>query len=67
MLLFYRIHFKQKHLWFIFKILAIFWIGLTVFVFRKFSSLSYGITPLSAKEILKLRWSETWDFIIHKT
>lgn len=62
-----RIHFKQKHLWFIFKILAIFWIGLTVFVFRKFSSLSYGITPLSAKEILKLRWSETWDFIIHKT
>ncbi|XP_043467080.1 protein O-mannosyltransferase 1 [Leptopilina heterotoma] len=62
-----RIHFKQKHFWFIFKIFAIFWIGFTVFVFRKFASLSYGITPLSAKEILKLRWSETWDFIIHKT
>ncbi|XP_051158347.1 protein O-mannosyltransferase 1 [Leptopilina boulardi] len=62
-----RIHFKRRHFWSIFKLFTIFWIGFIVFVFRKFASLSYGMTPLSAKEILKLRWSDTWDFIIHKT
>ncbi|XP_011506531.1 PREDICTED: protein O-mannosyltransferase 1 [Ceratosolen solmsi marchali] len=50
-----------------YKLCIISWITLIVFVFCKFSALSYGITPLSAKEILKLRWNEEWDFIIHKT
>ncbi|XP_012266663.2 protein O-mannosyltransferase 1 [Athalia rosae] len=43
------------------------WIGSIIFVFKKFAVLSYGMTPLTVTEILKLRWRDTWDFIIHKT
>lgn len=60
------VRFKRKHLSSFFKVLIVVWIGSIVFVFRKFASLSYGFTPLSAKEILRLRWRDTWDFIIHK-
>ncbi|XP_014238625.1 protein O-mannosyltransferase 1 [Trichogramma pretiosum] len=44
----------------------LFWLGYCVYVFKKFSVLNYGVTPLTSKEILKLRWSDEWDFIIHK-
>jgi dolichyl-phosphate-mannose-protein mannosyltransferase len=50
-----------------YKLFIISWIAFIVFVFRKFVPLSYGVIPLSAKEVLKLRWNEEWDFIIHKT
>ncbi|XP_015609966.1 protein O-mannosyltransferase 1 [Cephus cinctus] len=50
-----------------FKMAIVVWIALIIYVFRKFAVLSYGMTPLSATEVLKLRWSDTWDFIIHKT
>ncbi|XP_043287433.1 protein O-mannosyltransferase 1 [Venturia canescens] len=43
------------------------WVVSIFLVFRKFSVLSYGTTPLTANEVVKLRWSDTWDFIIHKT
>ncbi|XP_015430003.1 PREDICTED: protein O-mannosyltransferase 1 [Dufourea novaeangliae] len=43
------------------------WIGFIIYVFKKFSVLSYGTIHLSAKEVLKLRWRDTWDFIVHKT
>lgn len=52
---------------FVFKISILAWIGFIIFVFKKFSVLSYGTTPLTVSEILKLRWRDTWDFIIHKT
>lgn len=40
---------------------------LILYVFKKFAVVSYGTTHLSAKEVLKLRWRDTWDFIVHKT
>ncbi|KAG8042282.1 hypothetical protein G9C98_004916 [Cotesia typhae] len=47
-------------------IIIILWLALIIFVFQKFAILSYGMTPLTAKDLMKLRWSETWDFIVHK-
>ncbi|XP_046468533.1 protein O-mannosyltransferase rt isoform X1 [Neodiprion pinetum] len=52
---------------FLFKISIAAWIGMIIYVFKKFAVLSYGTTPLTVTEILKLRWRDTWDFIIHKT
>lgn len=52
---------------YILKFGIITWLIFVIYVFKKFSVLSYGTTNLSAKEILKLRWKDTWDFIIHKT
>ncbi|XP_054006271.1 protein O-mannosyltransferase 1 [Hylaeus anthracinus] len=43
------------------------WLLSITYVFKKFTVLSYGTTHLSAKEVLKLRWRDTWDFIVHKT
>ncbi|KAK0158158.1 hypothetical protein PV328_009197 [Microctonus aethiopoides] len=48
------------------KFCIIGWIALIIVVFRKFILLSYGMTPLTAKDLMKLRWSDTWDFIVHK-
>lgn len=42
------------------------WIVTVLYVFQKFSVLSYGTVSLSANDVLKLRWKDTWDFIIHK-
>lgn len=42
------------------------WILAVIWIFKKFSVLSYGITPLSAVDVIKLRWKNSWDFIIHK-
>ncbi|XP_033209225.1 protein O-mannosyltransferase 1 isoform X2 [Belonocnema kinseyi] len=61
-----RVRSKQNILLSIFNTTTVAWIGFIIYVFRKFAALSYGMTPLSAKEMLKLRWSDTWDFIIHK-
>ncbi|XP_017891392.1 protein O-mannosyltransferase 1 [Ceratina calcarata] len=49
------------------KIGTIVWIIFIIYIFKKFAVLSYGTTHLTAKEVLKLRWKDTWDFIIHKT
>ncbi|XP_035726639.1 protein O-mannosyltransferase 1-like isoform X1 [Vespa mandarinia] len=43
------------------------WLIFIIYVFRKFGALSYGTIPLSTKDILKLKWKDTWDFIIHKS
>ncbi|KAK7576004.1 hypothetical protein V9T40_012290 [Parthenolecanium corni] len=42
------------------------WIVAVIWIFRKFSVLSYGVTPLTAVDVIKLRWKNSWDFIIHK-
>ncbi|KAG8277701.1 Protein O-mannosyl-transferase 1 [Homalodisca vitripennis] len=34
-------------------------------VFRKFCVLSYGTSALSANDVMKLRWKDSWDFIVH--
>ncbi|XP_063977275.1 protein O-mannosyltransferase 1 [Diachasmimorpha longicaudata] len=49
------------------RLIIVIWVGGIVYVFRKFSVLSYGMSPLTAKDVMKLRWSDTWDFIVHKT
>ncbi|EZA57599.1 hypothetical protein DMN91_002403 [Ooceraea biroi] len=46
---------------------TIVWVLLVIYVFKKFAVLSYGTSALSAKDIIKLRWRDTWDFIVHKT
>nr|CAD7407999.1 unnamed protein product [Timema poppensis] len=42
------------------------WLTVVLLVFRQFSVLSYGTTPLSSNDILRLRWLESWDFIVHR-
>ncbi|XP_050530408.1 protein O-mannosyltransferase 1 isoform X2 [Daktulosphaira vitifoliae] len=42
------------------------WILCVMYVFKKFIVFSYGTSPLTAKDVFKLRWKETWDFIVHK-
>lgn len=47
------------------------WLAVVLFVFKRFSILSYGISeidgrPINADDILSLRWKDTWDFILHK-
>ncbi|KAJ8687182.1 hypothetical protein QAD02_022976 [Eretmocerus hayati] len=60
-------HVNSKLVLLFYKLFVIGWVATIVYVFQKFSALSYGTTPLSAKDVLKLRWNEEWDFIIHKT
>ena len=45
---------------------TIVWLAAVVFVFHKFSVLSYAHTALSADDVRDLRWKDTWDLIIHK-
>ncbi|KAK9872256.1 hypothetical protein WA026_017057 [Henosepilachna vigintioctopunctata] len=42
------------------------WLVSIVYVFVKFSVLCYGTTELAVKDIIGLRWKDSWDFIIHK-
>ncbi|XP_076645403.1 protein O-mannosyltransferase rt [Halictus rubicundus] len=51
----------------ILKFSTLIWIVFIIHIFKKFSLLSYGTTHLRAKEIVSLRWRDTWDFIVHKT
>lgn len=50
----------------VYSITVLGWSLAVLYIFRKFCVLSYGLTPLSAGEVMKLRWKESWDFIIHK-
>ncbi|EFN88395.1 protein O-mannosyltransferase 1 [Harpegnathos saltator] len=43
------------------------WVLFVIYVFKKFIVLSYGTLALSAKDVIRLRWKDTWDFIVHKT
>ncbi|XP_078041519.1 protein O-mannosyltransferase rt isoform X1 [Augochlora pura] len=49
------------------RVMTVVWIIFIIYIFKEFSPLSYGTTHLSAKEIVSLRWRDTWDFIVHKT
>lgn len=63
----FRTPYRHNFLKLMLKLSIIVWVAFVVFVFRKFAVLSYGTTHLTSKEILRLRWRDTWDFIIHKT
>jgi len=42
------------------------WLGVCVYTFDTFSSLSYGTTALTAEQLRNITWRESWGFIIHK-
>ena len=58
--------FCSKKIVLLFYTVLITWVVVVISIFMKFSTLSYGVTPLSAMDVLRLKWSNEWDFIIHK-
>lgn len=66
-----RQFFKSERINYVYKTAIAAWLLIVLYVFRKFSILTYGLLeidgrPISADDIIALRWKDTWDFIIHK-
>lgn len=66
-----RQFFKSKRINYVYKTAIAAWLLIVLYVFRQFSILTYGLLeidgrPISADDIIALRWKDTWDFIIHK-
>ncbi|XP_063234675.1 protein O-mannosyltransferase 1 isoform X2 [Bacillus rossius redtenbacheri] len=57
---------KRRAWGLLYKALVAAWLALVLAVFRRFTALSYGTTPLTAADVLRLRWMESWDFIVHR-
>ena len=49
------------------KVLLTIWILAVIFVFYKFSVLSYGLYPLTERDIQSLEWKKDWSLISHKS
>ncbi|CAG9824993.1 unnamed protein product [Phaedon cochleariae] len=62
-----KVVFRRRLLAKFFVVGVLVWLVWAVYVFREFSALSYGNVALSTSDILKLKWKETWDFIVHKS
>lgn len=63
--------FKSKRINNLYKTAIVVWLLIVLYVFKRFSVLTYGLPeiegrPISADDIIALRWKHTWDFIIHK-
>lgn len=58
--------FRLRLLKFFFVVGVLLWVFGVMYVFKKFSVLSYGFTDLTTDDIISLRWKDTWDFIVHK-
>lgn len=57
----------HAHNWtIIYRACVLSWLSLVFIIFWKFSALSYGMTKLTASDVVALRWKDTWDFILHK-
>lgn len=54
------------HLLRLYHLMLIVWLVAAAATFVKFLPLSYGSRKMSAKEIINLRWKDTWDFILQK-
>ncbi|ALC44725.1 rt [Drosophila busckii] len=50
----------------VYRLSLMIWLLAVCAFFVKFLPLSYGTRKMSAKEIINLRWKDTWDFILHK-
>lgn len=59
-------HFNKGYIANIFKTVIVFWLLYIVYTYKYFSVLSYGITQLEPEDIMKLKWKDSWDFIMHK-
>ncbi|KAK6638547.1 hypothetical protein RUM43_006814 [Polyplax serrata] len=42
------------------------WCISVIWIFNKFSVLSYGTGGLNQADLVRLRWRDTWHFIVHK-
>merc|ERR1711962_411617 len=47
-------------------VLTVTWLAAVIYVFHRFSVLSYAHTALTASDVRSLRWRDTWDLIIHR-
>ncbi|KAJ1521671.1 hypothetical protein ONE63_003316 [Megalurothrips usitatus] len=50
-----------------FQLIILVWLLIMLWVFRKFSVLSYGTTALSVNDVLSLRWRWSWHLILHRS
>ncbi|KAF5273591.1 hypothetical protein FQR65_LT04589 [Abscondita terminalis] len=57
---------QQRALAYMFIMLLLAWVTIIVKTFFQFTALSYGMVELEKSDILRLRWKDTWDFILHK-
>ncbi|TDG41810.1 hypothetical protein AWZ03_011767 [Drosophila navojoa] len=57
---------RAVHLVRLYRLMLIAWLVAAAATFFKFLPLSYGSRKMSAKEIIDLRWKDTWDFILQK-
>jgi len=57
---------KRRVVSLVLGVMVLSWMAAVVYVFAKFSVLSYGHKDLSASQVRNLRWKDTWDLIIHK-
>ncbi|KAK4878938.1 hypothetical protein RN001_007084 [Aquatica leii] len=51
---------------YLFIILLLIWLAVILKVFIQFTVLSYGTVELGKSDIIRLRWKDSWDFILHK-
>lgn len=63
--------FKSEKYCHYYKIGICAWLMCVLYVFQRFSVLTYGLLQIdghsiTADDIIALRWKDTWDFIIHK-
>ncbi|XP_055383708.1 protein O-mannosyltransferase 1 [Condylostylus longicornis] len=50
----------------LYKIFILVWLIGIFYIYVKYLSISYGIQKLTTDDIIKLRWKDTWDFILRK-
>ena len=62
----YELLSKFKILKVVMSVCLLAWMLLALQIFKEFSSLSYGVYPLTSDEVKTLRWKDSWDLIIHK-
>lgn len=61
---------KLRFVAIVYKTLLALWMLSILYVFVKFSTLSYGTSIVSdgivtSEKIVELQWKNTWDFILH--
>ncbi|KAH8301257.1 hypothetical protein KR018_009682 [Drosophila ironensis] len=57
---------RGVHLVRIYRLLVILWLVVVLSVFSKFLPFSYGGRKMSSNEVRRLRWKDTWDFVLAK-
>uniref|UniRef100_A0A1A9WGH5 Protein O-mannosyltransferase 1 n=1 Tax=Glossina brevipalpis TaxID=37001 RepID=A0A1A9WGH5_9MUSC len=50
----------------LYRLLVLLWLMTIVAIYIRFLPISYGLKKLTADEIIKLRWKDTWDFVLQR-